>query len=236
MNRFGALLAGVIMILLVLACAYFFWLQQMRNFDQLCADKDWFKCHAAVSSDITLDWPPGNKLALTQRLENYFSDLAGSKNSHAAFPPSLPAAMAIGKAAKLHQNQFQLPHIAEAYRRCAVGIHRDCSRKALSELKLSISDQAIRKTTAIDNLEALSLSLRDLADLYSNHHKFLIAEKAAKESIDVGTQAIALASADPIVADRLHSEVLLEYAAHIKLLRMQKRDQEADQETLLLQQ
>ncbi len=235
MNRFTALFAGVFMMLLISACVYFFWLQQMRILDQLCAQKDWFKCHAAVPSDISLYWPLGNKLALTPRLENYFSDLAGSKNSYPAFPPSLPAAIAIGKAAKLHENRFQFPHIAEAYTRCAVGIHRDCSRKALSELKLSVTDQATRKIIAVENLEALSLGLRDLSELYSKHQKFLIAEKAAKESIDVGTQAIAMASADPVVADRLHSEVLLGYAAHIKLLRMQKRDKEADQETLMLQ-
>mgnify|MGYP000311000025 CR=1 FL=1 len=237
MNRLGAMLAAVIMMLLVLACAYLFWLQQMRNFDQLCAEKDWFKCTAAVPTDLTLYWPPGNKLILTQRLQSYFSELAGTRSSGAPqLESSLQAASAIAKVSKLYEERLHLPHLAEAYIRCAVGNYRECTSRALADLKLSIKDQAVKKTIAVENLEALSSGLRALSELYSRHNKFLIAEKAAKESIDVGTQALALASGDQDVSDRLHSQLMLEYAAHIKLLRMQNRDKEADQETLLLQQ
>jgi hypothetical protein len=248
-SRFGPLIATL---LTTLGCALFvflslliYWNELERRLDDLCASKNWAECAAAVAGDLSLRWPfvattpavsglsQDGAQGAPQRVEaeapplllqNYFLELAG-RHAEVSPPPSLAAVALIVERAKFYEYQWHFAHLSEAYVRCAVSLYRKRAKVALASVN---SD----KQAAAESLEALAKGLHHLAELYQRHGKYLIAEKALKECIDVGTQGFTLA--DRSSSERFRAQLLVDYGAHIKILNDLGRTPEAERESKLL--
>lgn len=228
-----ALLVGLVFVSLLLLCAFAWWSDLERRLDVFCGSKNWAECSRLVASDITLQRP----FVASQRpdqdgpatlLQNYFLELTGGHTQQRLPLKAVPTAEAtalIADRAKFYEYQWHLSHLSEAYIRCAVGLYRTRAKAAL----LSVDTD---KQAAAEGLEALAKSLRQLAELYQRHGKYLIAERALKECIDVATQGFALA--DQKSAERFRAELLVDYGAHIKILNDLGRTPEAEHESKLL--
>lgn len=214
-----------------------YWNDLEKRLDAFCDSKAWVECAAAVPADISLHWPfvasSGSAQGLSQGaeqgapatlLQNYFLELAGTRTEQSQSPSAAAVAVIVDRA-KLYEYQLHFSHLSEAYGRCAVGLYRKRAKAALANVGSS-------KQVAAESLESLANSLRHLAELYQRHGKYLIAEKALKESIDVATQGFALA--DQKSAERLRAELLVDYGAHIKILNDLGRTPEAERESKLL--
>lgn len=239
----SGIFAFLFVAIIAIVFSYFLWLENVRKLDALCAEKNWYACASASDGDFALKLNfEGFKQDPALCMRNYFSELAGTTNQFPVSPGLVVVdekeekrlASFILKRAKFYEYQVNLPHLAEAYMRCGVGLQRDQCRRSLADLKNSSTKQGQFKHLAAVNMEQLALALRALSDLYANNNKFLIAERAASESIDLTGQAMLLAGDDTDLNERLHSQQLLARAAHIKLLRMQNQNDKADKETLLL--
>lgn len=213
------------------------WNELERRADVLCASKSWSECAPLVASDFSLRWPFVDSSGSAQRLsqgaeqgapaillQNYFLELAGTRTEQSQAPSAAAVAAIVGRA-KFYEHQWHFSHLSEAYGRCAVGLYRKRAKAALANV-------GSNKQAAAESLESLANSLRHLAELYQRHGKYLIAEKALKESIDVATQGFALA--DQKSAERLRAELLVDYGAHIKILNELGRTPEAERESKLL--
>jgi hypothetical protein len=230
MVTLGCFAGAVVCALAALA----YWYDVEKHIDALCAYKSWELVGICVESDASLHWPfvgaqrPG-QASPAQLLRQYFNDLAvpstnSSEKANSA-EPSAEAVAVISERAKFYEKQWHLAHLSEAYGRCAVGLCRKRAKAALLQV-------ATDKQGAAESLAALAKSLRHLAELYQNHGKYLIAERALKECTDVATQAFALA--DQKSAERFRAEVLVDYGAHIKILNDLGRTPEAEHESKLL--
>lgn len=233
----SVLLLTLVGVLLVSLCLSIYWNELERRIDVLCASKGWSECAAAVPGDISLRWPfvdsSGSAQGLSQGpeqgapatlLQNYFLELAGAHTEQSQTPSATAIAVIVDRA-KFYEYQWHFSHLSEAYGRCAVGLYRKRAKAALANV-------GNNKQAAAESLESLANSLRHLAELYQRHGKYLIAEKALKESIDVATQGFALA--DQKSAERLRAELLVDYGAHIKILNDLGRTPEAERESKLL--
>jgi tetratricopeptide (TPR) repeat protein len=222
---------------LVTLSLLFYWNDLEKRLDAFCVSKAWAECAATVPGDISLHWPfvdsSGSAQGLSQGaeqgapatlLQNYFLDLSGARTEQSQTPSAAAVAVIVDRA-KFYEYQWHFSHLSEAYGRCAVGLYRKRAKAALANL-------GSNKQAAAESLESLANSLRHLAELYQRHGKYLIAEKALKESIDVATQAFALA--DQKSAERLRAELLVDYGAHIKILNDLGRTPEAERESKLL--
>ncbi len=233
--RWKAALLTVLVAVAVGALTIFSWLQMQKTLDGLCATKNWVGCIRLISCDFSLGLPlAGGMPAALTAMRNYFLELARQKTV-AQEPDSAVAGMLMRKAREC-EYKWNLPHLAEAYMRCSCGQYRLLAKDALLALKepAGAIEQLPMKKNAAEKLSALAVALRNLAELYRNHGKLFIAERALKESVDVATSA--LTQADESTHERMHSELLVDYAAHIKVLRELGRNDQADRETLLLSQ
>lgn len=225
-------LLAVLVALVVSAAAIFGWMQFQKTLDELCLDKNWVGCVRLISCDVTLGLPfAGGSGSAHAAMRNYFLELA--KQQTTVLNPDIATANLLMARAHDFEYRWQLPHLSEAYIRCACGIYRELTRDALLALKESApGEQVKRKSEAAEKLSALARSLRTLGEFYHNHDKLFIAERAFKESVDIATSA--LTQADESTHERMHSELLVAYAAHIKALRELGRNDQADRETQLL--
>ena len=221
-------------------CLLVYWNELERRLDGLCASKSWAECAPLVAGDISLHWPfvaprveqravPGAVQELEQSapailLQSYFLELAGGHRELSQSPSAAAIALIVDRA-KLYEYQWHFAHLSEAYIRCAVGLYRKRAKAALATVSTD-------KQAAAESLEALANGLRHLAELYRRHGKYLIAEKALRESIDVATQGFALA--DQKSSERFRAEILVDYGAHIKILNDLGRTPEAERESKLL--
>lgn len=244
-SRFGPLIATLLTTLgfglFASLSLLIYWNELEGRLDAFCASKNWAECAAAVAGDFSLGWPfvatasavPGASPGAAQRteeeaparlLQNYFLELAGRHSGVPQLPS--PAALAlIVDRAKFYEYQWHFAHLSEAYVRCAVSLYRKRAKVALASVN---SD----KQAAAESLEALAKGLHHLAELYQRHGKYLIAEKALKECIDVGTQGFTLA--DRSSSERFRAQLLVDYGAHIKILNDLGRTPEAERESKLL--
>ncbi len=233
----SALIIALIGVLLASLTLLLYWNELERRTDALCASKSWSECAPLVASDFSLRWPfvdsSGSAQGLSQGaeqgapatlLQNYFLDLSDGHTEQSQLPAA-SAVVVIVDRAKFYEYQWHFSHLSEAYWRCAVGLYRKRAKAALANV-------GSNKQAAAESLESLANSLRHLAELYQRHGKYLIAEKALKESIDVATQGFALA--DQKSAERLRAELLVDYGAHIKILNDLGRTPEAERESKLL--
>lgn len=224
-----ALLVGLVFISLLLLGVFAWWSELERRLDVFCGSKNWAECSRLVASDISLQWPfvaspRPDQAGPPSLLQNYFLELTGGRTEQSQLPTAEATAI-IADRAKFYEYQWHLSHLSEAYIRCAVGLYRRRAKVAL----LAVDTE---KQAAAESLEALAKSLRQLAELYQRHGKFLIAERALKECIDVATQGFALA--DQKSAERFRAELLVDYGAHIKILNDLGRTPEAERESKLL--
>jgi hypothetical protein len=236
-SSFGPLVSIVIVTLVCALLAslslLIYWNELERRIDVLCASKSWAECAPLVAGDISLRWPliasqGADQVGPAPLLQNYFMELAGGHAEQSNQSSEAPAAEAVAlivDRAKFYEYQWHFSHLSEAYGRCAVGLYRKRAKAALATVSTD-------KQAAAVSLEALANGLRHLAELYQRHGKYLIAEKALKESIDVATQGFALA--DQKSAERFRAELLVDYGAHIKILNDLGRAAEAEHESKLL--
>lgn len=241
-SSFGPIVSILIVtsvcVLLASLSLLIYWNELERRIDALCASKSWSECAPLVASDISLRWPfanpqeasPGaDQLGAAVLLQNYFMELAGGHTEQSQLPATAAVALIVDRA-KFYEYQWHFSHLSEAYVRCAVGLYRKRAKAALA--KLPLATLSTEKQAAAESLEALATGLRHLAELYQRHGKYLIAEKALKESIDVATQGFALA--DQKSSERFRAELLVDYGAHIKILNDLGRTPEAEHESKLL--
>ena len=236
-SSFGPLASVMIIVLIGVLLAslslLLYWNELERRTDALCASKSWSECAPLVASDFSLRWPfvnsqeassVANQPGAAVLLQNYFLELSDGHTEQSQTASAAAVAVIVDRA-KFYEYQWHFSHLSEAYGRCAVGLYRKRAKAALANV-------GSNKQAAAESLESLANSLRHLAELYQRHGKYLIAEKALKESIDVATQGFALA--DQKSAERLRAELLVDYGAHIKILNDLGRTPEAEHESKLL--
>jgi hypothetical protein len=167
---------GVFSTFVVALGAFVYSLELDKRLDGLCEATQWRKCAELQEGDCRF-WDSRPRSILKQ----YFRELAslGAPGDARQQLEALEAAGDAGAAADILRNRARtleydeyLPNLAEAYIRCSVGVYRHRFELASGLSKRDLNNRRI----------ALVKGLKTLAELYRNHGKNYIADRALLES------------------------------------------------------
>lgn len=184
-KSFRGLITFSIFAVFVLALVFFVYsLELDKRLDVLCETTQWQKCAELLNEDYRF-WNQRPRAILKQ----YFLDLAANARQDQSsqstliqmelLPDSGACADALCNAAHTLEYDEYLPHLAEANIRCAVGIYR---RRLEASGAFVVADPGALAADQRRRKSALIEGLKTLAELYRNHGKTFIADRALAES------------------------------------------------------